>query len=130
MFFFKKINDLTIEIKRNSGDKTQATIKLNATTIDSASMAISKLQSLLKDMGVLDSVDFGSVTENFRYNKNEDGTFEKAGIESISFSLNYPLGSENINSLIRDTFDSPFFEKISPKTQPINTFEEVARVAE
>ena len=119
-----------IEVKRNSGDKTQATITLDATTLESADMAISKFRSLAKDMGLNDIIDFGDVTENYRYKKNEDGTTDRAGVESISFTVTYPLGSENINSLVKETFDNSRFEKIDPQTQPINTFEEVAKVAE
>lgn len=119
-----------IEVKRNSGDKTQATITLDATTLESADMAISKFRSLTKDMGLYEVIDFGEVTENYRYKKNEDGTFDRAGVENISFTATYPIDSENIDSLIGETFDRTFFQKISPRTQPINTFEEVAKVAE
>ena len=119
-----------IEVKRNSGDKTQATITLDATTLESADMAISKFRSLTKDMGLNDVIDFGEVTENYKYKRNEDGTTDRAGVESISFTVTYPLGSENINSLVKETFDNSRFEKIDPQTQPINTFEEVAKVAE
>jgi hypothetical protein len=119
-----------IEVKRNSGDKTQATITLDATTLESADMAISKFRSLTKDMGLNYVIDFGEVTENYRYKRNEDGTTDRAGVESISFTVTYPLGSENINSLVKETFDNSRFEKIDPQTQPINTFEEVAKIAE
>lgn len=119
-----------LDAKRNSGDKTQSTITLNTKSMDSSVLAISKLKSLLKDMGLSDVVDFGDVTENFTYNKDDSGKYQRAGIKDLSFTVNYPIDSDNITSVIKDTFDKASFEKVDPATLPFNYFEEMANVAE
>ena len=119
-----------LDAKRNSGDKTQSTITLNTKSMDSSVLAISKLKSLLKDMGLSDVVDFGDVTENFKRKKDDSGKYSRDGVESLSFTLNYPIDSDNITSVIKDTFDKASFEKVDPATLPFNYFEEMANVAE
>lgn len=119
-----------LDAKRNSGDKTQSTITLKTKSMDSSVLAISKLKSLLKDMGLSDVVDFGDVTENFTYSKDDSGKYQRSGIKDLSFTVNYPIDSDNITSVIKDTFDNAFFEKVDPATIPFNYFEEMANVAE
>ena len=119
-----------IKTKRSGGNKTMSTITLDTPTIDSANLSISKLKDLLRDMGMSDVVDFSEAKESHRYKKNADGTYEKGGVESISFNVSYPEGTEDITSLIKETFDKSNFERINPSLIPINTFEEVAKVAE
>ena len=119
-----------LEAKKNSGDRTQSTIRLNTKSMDSSVLAISKLKSLLNDMGLSDVVDFGDITENFAYSKDDTGKSQRAGVESLSFKVNYPVNSDNITSVIKDMFSDTFFEKIDPATQPFNYFEEMANVAE
>ena len=126
----KEVVKNNLNAKRNSGDKTQSTITLNTKSMDSSVLAVSKLKSLLKDMGLYDIVDFGDVTENFKYKKDDSGNYSRDGVESLSFTVNYPIGSDNITSIIKDTFNKSRFETIDPSTQPFNYFEEMANVAE
>ena len=119
-----------IKEKRSGGNKTMSTITIDTKVLASANISISHFKAKLRGLGLADVVNFESVEENNSYAKNKDGKYVKDGVENVRLSVTYPEGSDNITSLIKETFDGSSFERINPATIPINTFEELAIAAD